>query len=482
MNNTADLEPVLVTGAGGFVGGYLVRYLHHYGIKVRAMVRSAAKASDLSALGIEVVEADLLRPETLENAVKGCNSVIHIAALFRQAGLPDSVYRAVNAEATRILLDLSVALNIRRFIHCSTVGVHSHIENPPGDETTPYAPADIYQITKMEGEKIALEYFNSGKISGLVIRPAMIYGPGDQRTLKLFKSISKGRFFFVGKGEVHVHFIDVRDLVRAFARAWTRIDINSEVFIIAGRESVPLKEAVRRISLFCGVAMPRMRIPVKPLQLLGDICEAICTPFKINPPIYRRRVDFFTKNRHFDNSKAKNVLGFMPAMHFDQELREIIDWYSLHGYLPLLGDKKQIAKECEKLQPEHIAVHPFNISAELVREITSNYLSSEHASAAASVIVRHLDGTIIYWNHGSENIYGWSRYEAEGRISHHILQTVYEEPLREVNNKLLANKKCDLSLVHTNKDGKTLQVRSTWEIMPNNNLTLVVETNNLLVT
>ncbi len=91
--------------------------------------------------------------------------------------------------------------------NASTVGVLGHIEHPPADENTPYQPGDIYQQTKMEGELIALDYFRSGKISGNVIRPGMVYGPGDMRTLKLFSMISKGTFFYVGQGEATVHFV-----------------------------------------------------------------------------------------------------------------------------------------------------------------------------------------------------------------------------------------------------------------------------------
>ena len=323
-----DQEVYLVTGAGGFVGGYMVRLLAEKGLRVRAMVRDASKATDLKALeGVEVIEADLCDENSLAAAVEGVVGVYHIAALFRQAGHPDAVFRAVNIDGTKKMLDASIAAGVRRFIHCSTVGVLGHIDTPPADEKTPYNPGDIYQETKMDGEKLALDYFRDGKMSGVVIRPAMIYGPGDERTLKLFRMISKGKFFYVGKGMASVHWIDVRDLVHAFFLAMNKPERNGEVYIIAGAEAVPLQTMCKTVARELGVKAPWLHLPVKPMQWLGSLCEAICTPLKIEPPIFRRRVDFFTKARSFNGAKARDELAFVPEQNFDAEIRDIIGYY-----------------------------------------------------------------------------------------------------------------------------------------------------------
>lgn len=482
MQFNSSLEPVLVTGAAGFVGSYLCRYLHRHGVSVRAMVRDKSKAVDLISVGIEVVEADLMDPASLEAAVQGCGSIMHIAAIFRQAGLPDETYRQANVEGTRHLLEFAVRHNVKRFIHCSTVGVHSHISNPPGNEETPYAPADIYQVTKMEGEKLALEYFRSGKLSGVVIRPAMIYGPGDMRTLKIFKSISKNRFFFVGKGEVNVHFIDVRDLVRAFALALDRTDVNAEVFIISGKESVSLKDFVQKISAIIGTSMPRLHLPVLPLQLLGDVCEAVCTPLKINPPIYRRRVDFFTKNRHFDSSKAERILNFKPSLSLDQELREIVDWYAMQGYLHMPFCGYQLAKQESFIPKDFLPGHPFCNTRDLTQSTLEKFIGvqRESNSKPTSVLLRYVDGTINFWDPGSQNMYGWNSYEAEGRISHHILQTTFPSSLEKINQELLNEKAWNGRLIHTSRSGEKIEVFSNWQVIQISNAKnkhLVIETN-----
>jgi len=330
----SDKAIELVSGASGFVGGHLVKLLSREGRRVRAMVRNPDKAVDLQQLpGVEIVVGDLRDPKSLQRAVSGVRRVYHIAALFRQAGFPDEVFYDVNREGTRRMLEAAIAAGVERFVHCSTVGVLGHIAEPPADENTPYNPGDVYQRSKMEGEKVALEYFREGRMRGVVIRPAMIYGPGDMRTLKLFRMVARRRFFYVGAGSAHVHFIDVRDLVRAFMAAMDRGHLNGEIYIIAGERALPLKEMVEMIAARLGVPPPRLHLPVKPMQWAGSLCEAVCTPLGIEPPLFRRRVDFFTKSRWFDASKARRDLDFRPSRTFEEELDDIIGWYREHGYL-----------------------------------------------------------------------------------------------------------------------------------------------------
>ncbi len=315
------------------MGGEIVRQLSAQGIRVRGMVRKAEQAEAVRALGAEdVVVADLRDAASLAPAVSGVKGIYHIAALFRQAGLPESEFHDINAEGVRRLFDAAIAAGVSRIVHCSTGGVLGHIANPPGTETSPHNPGDMYQRTKLEGETIALEYFRSGKIRGAVIRPGMIYGPGDTRNLKMFRMIAHRRFFYVGPG-CHVHFVDVRDLARAFQLAMEKEDINGEIYIIAGECAAPLREVCKEIARLLNVPPPWLTVPVKPMQWLGSLCEWICTPLHISPPLYRRRVDFFTKNRHFDWSKAARDLGYRPARSFEEELADIVRWYQEHHWL-----------------------------------------------------------------------------------------------------------------------------------------------------
>ena len=323
----------LVTGATGFVGGHMIRLLLAKKQKVRALVRSIDRAQSLAALGVELVQGDLKDRASLKIAVQGITGVFHIGAVFREAKLDDQEYLAVNVEGTRALFEESIAAGVSRLIYCSTNGVHGDVKNPPANELTAYAPCDVYQESKVASEKVAFDFYASEKIRGVILRPAMIYGPGDTRLGKIFRLIKKQKFFYVGKGNALCHFIDVRDLAEAFWQAMQKTELNNEAYLIAGEKIIPLQEFCNVVADALKVQRPWIHVPLVPMQLLGDLCEFICKPFGIEPPLYRRRVDFYIKNRSFDTSKAQAQLGFKPARSFTDEVQNIITEYQAAGYL-----------------------------------------------------------------------------------------------------------------------------------------------------
>ena len=324
---------ILVTGGTGFTGSRLVGSLmRDYG-RVRVLTRSAAGASKVLPEGVEIIEGDITDRAVVDRATEGCEVVYNLAAAFREPGIADRRYAEVHIEGTRHLLDAALKHGVRRIVHCSTVGVLSHIEHPPADETWDYAPGDVYQATKAEGERLALAYARERGAPVTVARPTAIYGPGDTRLLKLFKLISKRRFVMLGKGDVFFHMVHVDDLVRGLRIMADHPAAVGEVFIIGGRDYRTLNEVVRLIATEEGVPVPRWSLPAKPFQVLGTMCERICIPLGITPPIYRRRVDFFTKSRAFSIRKAVEVLGYDPEIGLEEGIRETIAWYRGNGQL-----------------------------------------------------------------------------------------------------------------------------------------------------
>lgn len=425
------MNKYLVTGAGGFTGSYLVDALLNKGYQVRAFVRKEEQASRLKAKGVEVVIGDIKSQEVLKRATEGIYGVFHIAALFRQAGLPDSEYFAVNRDAVDTLFKVSVENGVKRIVHCSTGGVHSGVKNPPITEETPYYPGDLYQDSKLQGELIAQEWFKSGKIKGAIIRPAMVYGPRDERIGKLFRMISKERFFYIGDGKAEVHWIDVRDLAQSFILAMENETLSGDIFVIAGDRVFTLKEFCSLVACLLNVRPPWIHIPVVPMKALGLLCEIICKPFGIEPPIYRRRVDFFTKRRWFDTSKAKNILGFTPSQTILGELRDILESYIEANLIDAPKLKKKYGK---------------------------------------ATIIRDLDGNIIEWHEDAQKLYEISPEMAKGRISHSLFNTIFPNPLEEINQKVINTKRWVGELVHTNQRDEKFFVKSSWELIEENKI------------
>ena len=209
---------VLVTGATGFTGGHLARVLAAAGHDVSALVRDRVGegATDLARAGITLVSGDIRDGSALTAATAGVDVVYHLAAIYRHAGVSRDDYRAVNAVAARQVVEGAFRGGARRVVHCSTVGVHGDVERPPANEEAPLKPGDVYQETKLEGERLAQEAGARLGIEVTVARPSGIYGPGDRRLLRLFRGIARGRWFTLGRGEIYYHLTYIDDLVAGF--------------------------------------------------------------------------------------------------------------------------------------------------------------------------------------------------------------------------------------------------------------------------
>ena len=317
----------VVTGSTGHVGRQLCRELAAAGHDVVALHRARSDTAVLRGLDVQLRQGDVKDPKSLPPVLEGAEVVFHLAALFREARHPDSEYWAVNVEGTRNVLDAAISCGVRKVVHCSTIGVHSHIPEPPADETEDYRPADVYQRSKCAGEQLALEYFRRGDVAGCVVRPAMVWGPGDIRLRKLFRGIQRRRLPIVGSGKTLLHWVDVRDVARGMRLAAERSDNSGEVYIVAGMRPIGVEELFGLIARHVGASPLPFRVPARPLQLLGGIVEALCRPFGIEPPLHRRRVDFFTKTRAFDWTKARHELGYQPSGSIEDEVRDIVHSY-----------------------------------------------------------------------------------------------------------------------------------------------------------
>ena len=324
---------VLVTGATGFTGGHLSRALARRGQQVRALVRDATRARPLAEDGIALEVGDLADPASLDKATRDIDVVYHIAALYREAGLRDETYRAINAGAVRTLIDAAARNGVRRVVHCSTVGVHGDVERPPANEDAPLRPGDTYQRTKLEGEEIARAAGAATGVEVVIARPTGIYGPGDRRLLKLFRGVAQRRFMILGSGRIYYHLTYIDDLVEGFRLCGEVPGAAGRTYILAGGEVTTLNELVARIAAQAGVAPIGWHLPVWPFWLAGAVCEGICAPFGIEPPIYRRRVDFFTKSRAFDITRARQELGFAPAVGLTDGITRTLEWYRREGWI-----------------------------------------------------------------------------------------------------------------------------------------------------
>jgi nucleoside-diphosphate-sugar epimerase len=299
---------------------------------VRVLVRDPARATALGDAGLELVAGDLRDASALRSAVQGVDVVYNIAAIYRSAGVPAEEYRAINRTAVGRLVEAASAAGVRRVVHCSTVGVHGDVEHPPANEDAPLKPGDIYQVTKLEGEQLARETAGRSGIELTIVRPSGIYGPGDRRLFKLFKNVVRG-FPILGSGQIYYHLTYIDDLVEGFRLCGEHPAAAGRTFILAGADVTTLADVMKMIAEAAGVRPPSIHLPVWPFWMAGAVCEAICVPLGIEPPIYRRRVDFFTKSRAFDITRARAEIGYAPSVGLRVGIARTLTWYREHAWL-----------------------------------------------------------------------------------------------------------------------------------------------------
>jgi dihydroflavonol-4-reductase len=327
---------VMVTGATGFTGKVLVHKLIEQGLEVNAVARQSSHITPFEDMPVNWFRGEVFDEATIRSAMEGVEYVFHLAAAFREAKSTEQDYRNVHVISTqRIVHQALKNPEFKRLVHVSTIGVHGHIVNPPGDETSPFSPGDDYQSTKVEAENWLKEFTRETPFPYSIIRPCAIYGPGEPRLLKLFK-MATGRFFpILGKGKCWYHLVHVEDLANAIILAATEEKALGEAFIIGAKEPIRLEDMAAIIAQEYDTPLRVLRLPIGPFFLLGDVCESICRPFKIEPPIYRRRVAFYSKDRNFSTKKMRDVLGYQPLWSNKDGIIESARWYLKENWLQL---------------------------------------------------------------------------------------------------------------------------------------------------
>lgn len=326
---------VALTGATGFAGSALARRLLAEGYRVRALVRRPEARKTVHSQ-IETVMGSLADNEALASLTAGAELVIHVASMYRTEGARERFFE-VNHAGTVHLLEAASAAGVRRFVHCSTIGVHGNVTTTPANEDSPCAPRDPYQESKLLAEQACREIMANGRMEVVILRPCAIYGPGDTRMLKMFRMLSRGVFVMVGEGQANFHPVYIDDLVDGFMKASTVPEAAGETFIIGGAHYLPLAEYVALAARALGTEPPKLRIPYWLVAGAAFACEGLCKPVGLNPPLHRRRLRFFKHNRAFSIEKAQRVLGYQPRVDLEEGFRRTVEGYRSQRLLPLVA-------------------------------------------------------------------------------------------------------------------------------------------------
>jgi nucleoside-diphosphate-sugar epimerase len=329
---------LLVTGGTGFIGSHLAEEGRRRGADVVVLgltgrPEEKANAELLSRLGVEVLSGSITDPELCRRAARGATHIFHLAVAMREGGKSDEFFESINLDGTRHLLQAAMAERVQRFVYCSTIGIYGHRVPGISTEDSPLSPGNIYERTKVTAERLVRDFAENCGLAAVVLRPADVYGPRDQRLLKLFKGVSRGRFPLFGAGQGRRHMVYVDDVVSAFFKACERQEAVGEGLIVAGPRACTLRELLAEVKTATGSSRYGIRLPLAPMLGLAAVVEDICAALAVDPPIYRRRMDFFHSDSEFDTSRARRVLGWEPKVDLPEGIRRTLEDYRSTGDL-----------------------------------------------------------------------------------------------------------------------------------------------------
>jgi nucleoside-diphosphate-sugar epimerase len=326
-------DRVLVTGATGFIGQRLVYALLRNGHQVRAMLRPGSQragqaAVGLGAAGAELLPGDVLDLDSLRRALDGVSAVYHLAGRLHVPGVPHAEYERLHIEGTRnVLVACAQGRPLRRIIHCSTTGVLGPADDGPLDEDAPLRPGNSYEWTKAVGEQLALVMTATHGLPISVVRPALVYGPGDLHLLGWFRAIKRGYYRVVGPGDALMHPIFIEDAVAGLARCLEAPAQVGRIYHLVGERALPIRELAAAIAGAMARRLPRSHIPLWLARASAGALEALPGVRHERLPLTRSRIDFMTTHWAYRGERAREELGFEPRVSLEAGLRQTVAWY-----------------------------------------------------------------------------------------------------------------------------------------------------------
>lgn len=326
---------VLVTGAGGFVGGHVVRRFLEHGYSVRAFVRPSSRTEHLEPLGVPLVYGDLRDPSSLHSALRGCRVLVHVAADYRLwAADPSELYRS-NVEGTRAILHAALQEGVERVVYTSTVGTLGiPPDGAPGTEDTPVSLDDMvghYKRSKFLAEQEVRRFSSEYHLPIVIVNPSTPVGEEDAKpspTGKMIVDFLRGRM--VGYIDTGLNLVDVRDVAEGHVLALER-GKPGERYIL-GNRNLTLHGIFHMLADITGRPAPKLKMPYWLAYLAGWVDTFVeGRLLGREPGIPLEGVRMARKRMFFDASRAVRELG-LPQSPVEDALARAVFWYRGHGY------------------------------------------------------------------------------------------------------------------------------------------------------
>jgi dihydroflavonol-4-reductase len=317
-----------VTGATGFIGSHLIDSLLERGWKIRILrhFRPPHRSE------VEIFTGRIDQVQDLMPFCEGADFVFHLASAMGSALIEEREFYRINVEGTKALLEAARRSGVKHFLQVSSAGVLGAVpEGVVADEDYPPHPLTLYDRTKWLAEKLALEAARDG-LDVVVVRPGWVYGPRDRRTFKLIRAIKRGFFFMAGNGQGRQTPVWIGDLVQGLLLAAEK-GRTGEIYHLAGREILRVKEMAREIASACQVKFRPLPLPVFPLKLAAYCLDRLGLWLGREMPLNSSRLSFFLHSKPLAIDKAWKELGYSPAVNFSQGIIQAVRWYQEQSWL-----------------------------------------------------------------------------------------------------------------------------------------------------
>jgi len=287
----------LITGATGFIGPHLVRKLVSDGHTCRCLVRTESNTEPLKESGVELVEGDITRAETLQGMADGMDRVLHMATLghMNNFSVTESMFEAINVQGTINVMEEALRAGVQQIVHCSTVAAMGICEDVPATEKSSCNPHHPYGRSKLKAEQNVLSMIKDKNLPAVIIRFSMVYGPGDSRDiLKLTPKLTP--------------LIHVDDAIQGLLLAAEKGDIG-EIYLITNQNSLPFDEMRKILQKALGVTRLPLYVPEWAALSIASLTEKIFPVLGKVPPVSRKNIESTLADRVFSIEKARSQKG-----------------------------------------------------------------------------------------------------------------------------------------------------------------------------
>jgi dihydroflavonol-4-reductase len=325
----------LVTGATGFIGPYLIERLVSRGDRCRCLVRAVAKKNTLEKLGVEYVEGDITKPDSLRGVADGVDGLFHLATLGHMSNftVTESMFDAVNVYGTVNILNECLRAGVSKIVHCSSVAAMGICADVPTNELSACHPHHPYGRSKLRAEQAVLRMANEKGMPVTIVRFSMVYGPGDRRDiLRLTRLAKKSLFPKIGNRPKLTPLLHVEDAVQGLLLAMEN-GRAGEIYLMTNRQSEPFDDIIRIIQKALGVQGIPLYMPEWGAKTLASLTENIFKLLGKAPPITRKNIESTLTDRVFSIVKAEKELGFSPRIDPEIGLTETVGWYKTQGWI-----------------------------------------------------------------------------------------------------------------------------------------------------